>query len=75
MGRTVNYWLFSSLQPEKDNDFEFGERKAMLARLAFFGSGMPLYCPVNCLVLTKPRLDEIIVLSYYNTGTDVTKKS
>ena len=35
-GRTVHYWLFSSLRPEKENDFEFDENKANLARFSYF---------------------------------------
>ena len=40
--RTVHDWLFSSLVPEEENNYELGGNKANLARLAYISFGPPL---------------------------------
>ena len=56
-------WLFSSVRPEKENDFEFGESSTkqsniskiclLLLTLLYFCFGLPLYCPSHCHFLVS----------------------
>ena len=63
---TVHYWLFSSLRPEKENDFEFDENKAKLARLSYFCLLLLSFAsgrlPISLVTLfSQLREDKIII--------------